>query len=319
MYEVKARDLMKEENVYHIFQRCCPKIVRRSLFNVACIRQINFCLRTVVNKRILIPIVGKVEITLPDGAKFDLNSDGTDMIAARLYCNGLDGMEPESIKLYYGLLDLCDIVLDIGANIGLYSLIAGCKNKQVYAFEPVPTIYQKLKENIKINNFKNIVPLNEAITEENKKVKLYIPKTTRAIPTEASLIKSYEGETDEITVLGRTLDKFVDEYNINKVDFIKMDTEATEDKVLKGAQTLILRDKPLILCEVLPNKIEKELNNFFKNTDYKYYMISEEGLIEKKRIEGEMRNPNYLFIPKTKEKNVLDFIANTVKIIHLKV
>lgn len=304
----------KQEKLYHNFQRRCPKIIRRSLFSIACIKQINYCLKYIVNKKFLIPIVGKVEVTLPNEAKFHLNSDGTDMIAARLYCSGLDGMEPESIKLYYKLLDLCNVVFDIGANIGIYSLIAGCKNKQVYAFEPVPKIYERLEENIKINNFHNVIPLRKAVTNENKEVKLYIPKTTRAIPTEASLLNSFQGEAEEVIVQGVTLDKFIDEYNISKVDFIKMDTEATEDKVLKGAKNLIFRDKPLILCEVLPNKIERELNEFFKDMDYKYYMVSEKGLIKKKRIEGETKSPNYLFIPKEKEKDVLDINADTIEL-----
>lgn len=308
---------MRKDKLYHIFQLYCPRIVRRSFFNIACIKQINFCLKPIVNKKFLIPIVGKVEVSLPDGAKFYLDSDGTDMLAARLYCSGLDGMEPESIKLYYKLLDLCDVIFDVGANIGLYSLIACCKHKQVYSFEPVPKVYQKLEDNIKINNFQNVIPLSKAVTNENKKVKLYVPKTSRAIPTEASLSKGFQGETEEITVIGITLDRFIDEYHINKVDFVKMDTEATEDKVLKGAKALIFRDKPLILCEVLPNRIERQLNEFFKDTDYKYYMITKKGLIEKKRIEGDIENLNYLFVSKAKEKKILDFIVETIEIVPL--
>ena len=65
------------------------------------------------------------------------------------------------------------IVMDIGAFSGLYSLLVASLNKesQIFAFEPVNETYNILKQNIQVNNFKNIIAIKKAVSDSNGKVK----------------------------------------------------------------------------------------------------------------------------------------------------
>jgi broad specificity polyphosphatase/5'/3'-nucleotidase SurE len=81
--------------------------------------------------------------------------------------------------------------------------------------------------------------------------------------------------------------------------------------VLEGAKNLLKRDEPIIICEVLKGRTEKYLHSILDNLQYKYYWISDEGLIEKEQIEGDgtYKNSNYLFITKKKIRVVMKEIT----------
>ena len=84
----------------------------------------------------------------------------------------------------------------------------------------------------------------------------------------------------KVTVKATTFDEFMSVNNINKIDFIKMDTEATEDKVLEGALQTIKRDKPIIICEVLYNMIEEKIEKIVREIDYNIYEIRNNKLFK---------------------------------------
>ena len=69
-----------------------------------------------------------------------------------------------------------DVVLDIGAHIGLFSLFASqfCKNGKIFCFEPIKENYEELLKNIEINNIQNIIPFNNAVSSKTEKTKIYL-------------------------------------------------------------------------------------------------------------------------------------------------
>ena len=151
-----------------------------------------------------------------------------------------------------------DIVLDIGANIGLHTIllakITGAYG-QVYAFEPIPSIYTQLEKSIEKNNIKNIRVGKFALGE--KKEELYININLGCVASSSILDKDVSNMTTNIKIQVRTLDSL----NLQKVDFIKLDVEGYEWNVISGGMNTIKRYKPTIIFEYSPDYFRRAGNN----------------------------------------------------------
>jgi FkbM family methyltransferase len=168
--------------------------------------------------------------------------------------------EPHITKLAKKQINEGDTVVDIGANIGYFTLIfsklVGPKGK-VFAFEPDPTNFSILKENILLNKCLNIVPLQKAVSEYSQKGTLYLNEENRGdhrIFDSGDNRKKIDGI--EITNL--------DDYfkNHKKINFIKMDTQGCEILALRGMRKIIEENKEIkILSEFWPNGFNKAKTN----------------------------------------------------------
>lgn len=183
-------------------------------------------------------------------------------------------------------LDDGDIIFDIGANIGWYSIIfekKSLKDVKIYAFEPDPLNYSLLQENIKLNNCKNIIPINKAVSDKEGVEILYLyPNKNRG---RHSLIPFDNAE--EVKIKTISLDKFVEKANIDlgRIKFMKIDIEGYEYIALKGAKNLISH-VPSFLMEYSPQYMErggidpKDLLYFIKGYKFKPHFIKELALKE---------------------------------------
>jgi len=138
------------------------------------------------------------------------------------------------------------IIIDIGAHVGVFSIFAAMKNpKKIYAFEPVKETYEILCDNIKLNNFQNkVIPINKGVGNENiKKDIQYRVAADGGASFEIGItgIGKIKKQKCQLT----TLDSFAKEKNI-KIDFIKVDAEGSEKKILLGAKNIIKKYKPII-------------------------------------------------------------------------
>ncbi len=156
----------------------------------------------------------------------------------------LEKYEPYETKLILRQVKKGSVVVDVGANIGYYTIILADKvgkTGKVYAFEPDKTSFEILKKNIAINNLKNVVVVNAAVGSKNGYLNLYKSKGNLGDH------KVYgKGKAERIKVF--KLDDFIKE----KVDLIKIDTQGWEPEVVKGAQNLIFKNKPIIFMEYSP-------------------------------------------------------------------
>jgi FkbM family methyltransferase len=120
-----------------------------------------------------------------------------------------------------------DIVIDVGAHIGLFALFASqyCKNGKIYCFEPVKENYDLLLDNIKLNNLTNIIPFNCAVSDKSSKVKIFLRDD------EASH-SMYITNSNYVEVSSMTLDDFFKETKIKKCDFLKLDCEGAEYDII---------------------------------------------------------------------------------------
>lgn len=144
-------------------------------------------------------------------------------------------------------------VIDIGANVGYYTLhlatLVGNKGK-VFAFEPDPLNFSILEKNIHLNNFKNIILVNKAVSNSSSKTILFQNSFNAG---GHSIIKT-ENADKKIIVETITLDEYFKNFS-NKIDLVKIDVEGAEYQVITGALNFFKKFKPTYLI------IEFELGN----------------------------------------------------------
>ncbi len=157
-----------------------------------------------------------------------------------------------------------DVILDVGANIGYYSMIASKrvgKNGHVFAFEAYPIVYELLCQNCCLSKVDNITPLCIAIADQEGILSFKIPRNPKEQGS-GSLVKDGSGN---IKVEAITLDKFIQEKDISRLDFIKMDIEGAELKAFLGMKETICRYQPQIMFEWSPNRYEEQNIAEFKS------------------------------------------------------
>ncbi len=136
-----------------------------------------------------------------------------------------------------------DIVVDLGANLGYFTLLAaklvGPKGK-VYAFEPEPINYSLLLQNIALNGYDNVVPVPKAVSNVTGKVRFFLDKKD----TGAHTIYQPSDKGDFIEVESVVLDEFFKDKN-HPINVIKMDIEGAEMAALSGMNRIIRENENL--------------------------------------------------------------------------
>jgi FkbM family methyltransferase len=163
------------------------------------------------------------------------------------------------------------IVLDIGANMGAHCLnmakLVGKKGK-VIAFEPMKPVFEKLQKNLDLNKFENVKLEQIALAEKNEIKKIYFNHSYTSKKTKSK-------KTEQIKLM--TLDTYFNKNKIEKVDFIKLDVDGYEYKILKGAKKTLKKFKPIIIMELGKYTLEsvgdniKDLIDYLFSLNYKFY------------------------------------------------
>jgi FkbM family methyltransferase len=149
-------------------------------------------------------------------------------------------LEPLVTEIFEKTIRKGDVVLDIGANIGYYTLIAARKigaEGRVYAFEPEPANFELLKKNVKLNNYRNVVLENKAVSNKNGTSKLYIHPTSTG---GHSLTQKSDVQIQVETV---TVDSYFEK--MERIDLVKMDIEGAETLVIQGMSDVLRKNKQL--------------------------------------------------------------------------
>jgi FkbM family methyltransferase len=152
-----------------------------------------------------------------------------------------------------------DIVVDVGAHIGKYTLIASKRvgeNGKVIAIEAHPGNYEMLNRNIKLNGLTNVIPLNYAVYSKETKIKLFLPGKKPNQTIYNTLISSRATDEEKfIEVNANTLDNLLQKNGIShaEVNWIKIDVEGAELEVLKGAYDIMSNSKNITLLIEIHN------------------------------------------------------------------
>lgn len=205
------------------------------------------------------------------------------------------------------------VFIDIGANVGLHTLVfAKKKENKVFSFEPAIKNYNMLNKNLEINSFQNVKVFNYALMENNKNRLLYYDNVNPAASSFEKLFEEHSSNTESVT--SKTLDslKFIND--LEKIDFIKIDTEGSELFVIKGALKTIHKFKPLIFVEML-RKWSKKFNyhpndiiNLLKDSGYEVFTFSEKGIKKIDFVDEKTEETNFLFKHSSSKLNINEYI-----------
>lgn len=247
---------------------------------------------------------GYFEVKLNADSQFKLMHYGY-LVENEIFWKGIyGGWEKESLNIWEKLSKNASVIIDIGANTGIYSLIAKSvnPNASVYAFEPISRVFDKLVKNIELNNC-DIKPYRVAVSNYKGKATIYdVPhehqySATMNLRTHTALTNTVAVEVETVT-----LSDFVELNNISAVDLIKLDVERHETEVLQGFLPHLYQLKPTILIEVIDDTIADYINRIFRGTDYLFFSINEKSGIAQEKQTYYKRSAdamNYLLCTKT--------------------
>ncbi len=265
------------------------------------------------------PVVGFFKVRLSRDVSFYIEGHLTSYITTVCFWQGIKGFEYNSTRIFTSLVKEAKLFIDIGANIGYYSLLAASINERlnVIAFEPFHDACEALKLNIAYNRFRNIRIEEIALSDKPGNATFYyaihkdFPNYKFQLGGKNSLVELKDSLYGKTEVLTMTLDDYASQNTIGEADLIKMDTEATEYFILKGSETLIKRCKPIILCEVLTGTNEEEMEELMLRLGYDFYVVEDKGL----RLTGSLKNlPNhkndYFFVPSDKEYLIQRYLVS---------
>jgi FkbM family methyltransferase len=142
------------------------------------------------------------------------------------------------------------IALDIGANIGVTSLIIShyLSEGKVFSLEPGKNVFTLLKKNITDNNVSNITAINYAVSDKSQRVSFLENSAWGHIDSSIGNIEV--DEASETSVMAYSIDDLVEKLDLKRVDFIKIDTEGFEPQAFSGAIKTIERFQPIIYFEL---------------------------------------------------------------------
>lgn len=201
-------------------------------------------------------------------------------IENEFYWKGFDHSDFERVsrRLWLKLSKQCDVILDIGANTGLYTLLSQHVHPEarVYAFEPIERNMQKLKYNCQLNGMDNVEYVPAAASDRNGQQTIFVPETE--VSTTSTLQSDIAGDLQierPVVIDTVTLDTFIEQHNIPQVDLVKIDVEGHEVAVLEGFAQYIRRYKPTILAEIRIGEHGQKIGELLDGNGYVYYDIDE--------------------------------------------
>ena len=198
-------------------------------------------------------------------------------------------------------LDQGDVFVDIGANIGCYSLVAAGKVRpegKVIAFEPVTEIHAKLKDNLKLNAMHWARAEKKAVFDKDGTVVLHLAGSDNLGMSSVHRHDAENGRTEEVKTV--CLDNYLVDAGVDRVDLIKIDIEGAELEALKGMTNILNHFRPALIIEVLdPDSAEgKEVFDVLKTLNYRPYSLQLDGsLADFRKYTSSEAYYNYVFLP----------------------
>ena len=185
------------------------------------------------------------DITEVQGSKMCVNPEGLPKSYIKTFQSYIlsSSWEELTTEMFKKVLKEGDVVVDLGANIGYFTLLAARlvgKKGKVYAFEPESINYSLLLKNIELNGYDNVVAVQKAVSDVNGKARFFLDKND----TGAHTLYQPSDRGDYIEVKSVTMDEFFKDkkYPIN---VIKMDVEGAEMAAFSGMGRIIRENKNL--------------------------------------------------------------------------
>jgi FkbM family methyltransferase len=225
-----------------------------------------------------------------------------------IYKHGLYGdWEKESLKIWAELSKKAQTIIDIGANTGIYSILAQNNNSsaKIIAIEPVDLNYGILSKNIKKNKFP-ILSEKIALSDQEGTAKMFMLKDRLNYMTSINdnrydLHPEIKGnkEVVEIEVPIKPFSFVYKKHDLNKIDLIKIDVEGHEITVLNSMLPYLEKYKPAIIIEIIGDENAEILNDMFNKLRYEFIRIDEVN--KSKKVDRLWDNDHHNFLICCKE------------------
>ena len=172
------------------------------------------------------------------------------------------------------------VFFDVGANIGLFSFFTSERRPEakIFAFEPHPHTFSLLETSISFNQIKNVTPVSQALGAEKADLTLLTNRQNAGGHTfvKEILLSHDESISGQSSVPVTTLDAFVAEAKIDRVNVIKIDVQGFEKEVLLGARGVLKKFKPVVLLECdNPQIVQDDYLKDILGTDYTFKTLND--------------------------------------------
>lgn len=182
---------------------------------------------------------------LPDGSSVDC--DLRDHVQRHIYFLG--AYEPIEAYLFWRLARPGMTVVDAGANVGQYTLLAARRvgpGGRVHSFEPVPGTFARLEDHLRDNRLDNVHANRSALWHEAAELRLGLD-----VGSEGNAgAYSVGAAAADVVAPAVAFDLYAEQRAIDRVDLVKMDIEGAEWHALQGMRETLRRDRPILLMEV---------------------------------------------------------------------
>lgn len=219
-----------------------------------------------------------------------------------IFWTGIQGAwEKVSVGLWIKLCRRADVIMDVGANTGIYALIAKSlrPSATVFAFEPVSRVYKKLEGNARLNNYA-IHCIEKALSNFDGKATIYDTEErhTYSVTVNKNMVKS-DARVLTTKIETITMQTIIGEHNLSKIDLLKIDVETHEVEVLEGFADYLKSFRPTMLIEILNDEVGAGVEKQIQGMGYLYYNINDKkGTIVKVDRLGKNDFYNFLLCDK---------------------
>lgn len=201
-----------------------------------------------------------------------------------------------AVELFAGVAKRSDVMLDVGAYTGIFTLVGSMVNPDLtaHAFEIVPDVYQGLFDNCVRNDILHRVTLHHmGLGAEGALMRVPASSHDSALPSFYSSRLHFD---TGVLVRFISLDSFAERLPAGSRVVVKVDVEGTENEVFRNGQQFLGSFRPEILCEVLEGVGDgPELEKLLSPHRYRFYLVRERDLLPSERIEPSTRFRDWFF------------------------
>jgi FkbM family methyltransferase len=210
--------------------------------------------------------------------------DPFDVVGGEIARHG--AYEPETVAVWRAILAPGMVVVDAGAHVGQYAIIASPlvgSTGSVHAFEPDPETFRQLTANVRLNRGDNVVCTQAALARERGRAPLFLADVSNVGGNSLRRTVCSRGRQRDVGV--ETLDEYAAARSLEKLDVLKADVEGAELLVLEGGARLLARHRPLLLLEFSINTVafgytEADLRHRLAEWGYRPFAVGPMPLAE---------------------------------------
>ncbi|GCD20842.1 hypothetical protein CTKZ_24040 [Cellulomonas algicola] len=244
-----------------------------------------------------------------------LRRNGTDQWVEAFRQGGWWGYErPLPDVLLAAVRERRGAVVDVGANTGVYSLVAASvPGTTVHAFEPYAPVAAMLRENLTLNSTGRRVHVVEAaVSDVEGQLDLYVPPDVGLVETSSSTDPGFKGgELRRVQVRAVTLDGWWASAGRPRVGVVKVDVEGAEERTLRGARTVLRECRPWVVLEVLGGARFGELETERAAAGYVDVRLSPWEAVVGDRIRFHELAWNHAWVPAERVEDAVRVLSGT--------